>query len=505
MRRLPPLLLAALAAQAILLLPRLGLLPIWGDEQVTLALIAAPMDKMFAMLKADYHPPLYYLFLKVWTRLLPESMGVIEKVRLASVLFTLIATALIYRFWLRDLDAKIRAWFLWLWVLSPLLLLYARMGRSYSLQLLLAAIAIRLAVDWIQNPSLARAVRFGIAESILLYVHYLPGLGVLIAFFSIGLYRMVRGERERWTGLAAAAAACAVVYGPWGLALIRAVGRSPNIGSHHVIPNFLLEHVVRLAYTFVAFNFGETLPLWGIAVGAIVSPLIVYLVVVAAGSLRPVWWQVVGIAAVAVYAVVSRMLILALTPPRLLFTLPFFLLLLVEGCRRRPAMGTVVLTGLTLMSIGGAVSYHRKQDFFNKGYVIPFDEIGARAARDISGPKGLFIVDGSNTDPMPLLHALPAPVQVVRGFTERSLYTARNRMRDPRVHTVWLVRNTHDVSPNRWSSRLAAEVLQTMRCGKRTGYVAYGAADRLFMQAMQWREKPEYVIELLECTRPAAP
>ena len=42
--------------------------------------------------------------------------------------------------------------FLALWVLSPCLLLHARMARSYSMQLALASLAIYTALQWAEQP-----------------------------------------------------------------------------------------------------------------------------------------------------------------------------------------------------------------------------------------------------------------------------------------------------------------------------------------------------------------
>jgi len=43
-----------------------------------------------------------------------------------------------------------------LWVLSPCLLLYARMARSYSMQLAVALLTIYAAFKWIERPQSGR-------------------------------------------------------------------------------------------------------------------------------------------------------------------------------------------------------------------------------------------------------------------------------------------------------------------------------------------------------------
>jgi hypothetical protein len=53
-----------LPIQAALLLTRLDLLPIWGDEQFTLEVVALPWNQIGSALAADIHPPLYFGLLK---------------------------------------------------------------------------------------------------------------------------------------------------------------------------------------------------------------------------------------------------------------------------------------------------------------------------------------------------------------------------------------------------------------------------------------------------------
>ena len=63
-----------------------------------------------------------------------------------SAVWTLVATVVIYVLWLRREAPRFQQMFLALWVLSPCLLLHARMARSYSMQLALASLAIYTAL-----------------------------------------------------------------------------------------------------------------------------------------------------------------------------------------------------------------------------------------------------------------------------------------------------------------------------------------------------------------------
>jgi hypothetical protein len=152
-------------------------------------------------------------------------------------------------------------------------------------------------------------------------------------------------------------------------------------------------------------------------------------------------------------------------------------------------------------SVIAASSYHRQQDFLNKGYLVPFDSIATYASGSLATGGGLLVIDTSNMDATPLLAALPPAVPALLGRDDASGGEIRRRIDAGAVERVWFLRNTHDVSPDRWSGRLAEELARSFRCVHRSGYVAYGAVDRLAMRAFGWPDRPAHVLELLEFER----
>ena len=129
----------ALPLQALLLLSNLDLLDPWSDEWFTLTTVPQPLSQVVS---ADLmHPPLYYVLLHYWIQL-PWTVSPLASMRAMSAVWALVATVVIYVLWLRREGPRFQAMFLALWVLSPCLLLHARMARSYSMQLALASLAI---------------------------------------------------------------------------------------------------------------------------------------------------------------------------------------------------------------------------------------------------------------------------------------------------------------------------------------------------------------------------
>src|SRR5262249_55984306 len=147
MRRNP--LVWALPVQALLLLSNLDLLDPWNDEWFTLTHVPEPLSQVVSI--DPMHPTLYYVLLHYWIQL-PWTVSPLTSMRAMSAVWVLVATVLIYALWVRREGPRFQAMFLALWVLSPCLLLHARMARSYSMQLALASLAIYTALQWTEQP-----------------------------------------------------------------------------------------------------------------------------------------------------------------------------------------------------------------------------------------------------------------------------------------------------------------------------------------------------------------
>jgi len=167
----------ALPLQALLLLSNLDLLDPWGDEWSTLTThVSQPLSRVVFI--DPMHPPLYHVLLHYWIRL-PWTLSPVATMRAMSAVWALLAAVIIYAFWLRREGPRFQAMFLALWVLSPCLLLHARMARSYSMQLALASLAIYTALHWAEQPrNWKRLLAYVGSNSALLYTHYLSGLAV---------------------------------------------------------------------------------------------------------------------------------------------------------------------------------------------------------------------------------------------------------------------------------------------------------------------------------------
>ncbi len=480
-----------------LLFHNLDLLPIWGDEQFTLDVVRQPWAAIPPILQADIHPPIYYFLARLWTQLPWPGSGIAE-LRALSATICLIATVAVDFLWLRNTSKTTRLWFLTLWCLSPTLLMYSRMGRSYSLQLLVSVVAIHLALRFLDEPSSRRRLlTYSLATGALLYTHYLPGLAVAAATALVLALRWIR-QRDLLKPLLISNALIALLYLPWVATLAESLSRVSSAQPYWLIQNFALETAVKLAYWFTSFTFEEAFPTWAIALGVVLGPWILWLLrhgimpqrLLHRQSRRPRWLPLVSVVALIGYLGATAWVTFAFVGARLLFVLPFYLLLLLAGRERRPRAGTVVCAGLLVVSLGSLTAYFGKQGFRNQGYLVPFGEI-ALYVREHSAGVGssttgaLMLVEGYNTDPSPLLAALDGHVETIKIRGEPTETLASQRVNGVRLDVIWYLRNTHDISPGGVISRIESEATASYR-GKEHLFVPYSTADRWMARLLGW-------------------
>ena len=491
------LLLFLLLVQSCLLFYRLDLLPVWGDEQFTLHVIQRPWAEIPPILRADIHPPVYYFLLRAWTNL-PWPGTLIEQARGFSALVALLSTVLFYALWLRKKSATLTMWFLALWVLSPTLLLYSRMARSYSLQLFAAILAAYAAVAFLRDPRSRRWLLAYVAAAVLLlYIHYLPGLAIAGA---VAVLLALRCGREKSRPLAkrwvAVNALIVILYLPWLATLAHALTRVSEADPYFLVDNFALETIVKLVYWFTSFTFGESFPAWAIALGVVLGPGVAWLLRSGARP-APSWGAVAGVTAVIAYLGATAWVSFPFVGARLLFLLPFYVLWLARGREAHPRFGTLILGGILVVSIGARTSYFQKRDFLNQGYLVPFGEIAEQIEQHTAGRQAVVLVDGYNTDPTPLLAALEGRATVIKIRGEAAMQQAQHQIQKGEAEVVWFLRNTHDVSPGGVVSALENELI--LRYDPHPiYYVPYSPADRFAAGMLSWPAEPAFHYQLTE-------
>ena len=471
-------LLLCLFAQAALLTHRLDLLPMWGDELFTVQAAQKPVATMVEMVRGDIHPPLYFLLAHYWIRLAPGD--VLTRLRLLSVVFTLLATIALDRLWLKNAPPRLRAWCLALWTSSACLLLYSRMARSYSLQVLGFVVVAWAAWRWSQEfASWKRLLLWSGALAVLLYTHYVPGIAAwaganLLLLWSAG------GRPSR---LLAGNMIVLAAYLPWlmTLASVLAAWRAkPELLL--LTGNTLLESGIKLAYWAFSFFYGEAIPVWMLPVTALLAVPVAWLFWMGGRSARG-WLLPVTIAALIGFVGVAGWVTYAFGPARLLFLLPLALLAIARGASRSPRAGTVIAGALLLANVAGIGSYFQARDLLNIGYLAPIDRIAHDITAKSSPADTLVLVDGPNLSSAVLAYYLPgfATRQI---FTEQDAESARRELASPAIRHVWFLRNPRDVTPGHLLERMEAE-LRNSRQSQLHTYVSFSPVHKALMRLMR--------------------
>ena len=134
------------------------------------------------------------------------------------MIFALLGTVALDGLWGARFSERTRLAALALWTLSPCLLLYARMCRSYSLQALWAILAMAFLARFLEKGTRRNAALLALALLGALYTHYAAGIA-LIAAANLGLW-----VRRRWRESVALDAAIAIGYLPWIWRLAASLG-----------------------------------------------------------------------------------------------------------------------------------------------------------------------------------------------------------------------------------------------------------------------------------------
>lgn len=479
-----------LPLEALLLFWRLDLLSPWFDEADTLLFMHGPLAQAIAIPASGLHPPLYFVLLWCWMRL-PLGLGWTLKARTLSVLFTLTATFAADRLWARRFTAGARLWFLALWTLSPFLLLYGRMSRSYSLQLLLGVTAAAYILRFVEKRSRGNFAIVCILLAVATYTHYVPGIALLAAA------NVVLARRARWQDAAGIDTITAVALLPWMAWLI------PQLkvwGAHHVdyalTGGALSEFVLKLAYWAMSFTMGEAIPDAALLLGALLVPLV--LIVAFAGLRRhgELAWIAVPAAAVG-FLGVTRWVAYPFIPARMIFCFPLFLAFLVAGAALHRRVGRIALWGMIAASLNGVWCYFHLEGFRNKQYPLPMAEIGARIRGSSTSGQAAVLVDSSNSDIIGLRYALGEGPDPLATEDPGAPVKIAHWLADPGIRTIWFLRNTHDVSPERLDARFAAQLGERTRVSTYS-YEAFTPLELRLMRALGMRDPPRYFHELLE-------
>ena len=470
---------------------KLNLLFPWFDEADQLTYLHTTLAHSIAIPASGGHPPLYFFLIYYWMRL-PFGLDWTAQARMLSVIFALLATVAADRFWARGFPGRWRWAYLSLWALSPFLLLYARMSRSYSLQLLAGTLAAGCLMRFLEKRTLHWGVGLTLSLALAMYVHYIPGGSLLFAA------NLMLVARRRVPSALMVDAGVFLIFLPW---IFHLMAFLPTWGLHGgnayaLTGGSLLEIPVKLAYWTFSFFLGEAVPDAVLPAGGLVIAMAAVLLVLGARR-RPDVFLMAAAAAVLGFIGVARWNSYPFVPARMIFLFPLFLTLLVGGAASHRRLGPGVVVAMLALSISGIWSYFHLAGFRNKQYPMPIGQIAGKIRHE-SAPGGFqVLVDSTNSDPFAMEYALGP---VLRTGDAAASDRVLRWLADPQIRTIWFLRSTHDVSPAQWN-RQFEELLRTGMRETAFEYEPFTPLEILVAQAAGVKNRPRYFHELLKFER----
>ncbi len=217
---------------------------LWLDEVVSVEVASHRVSAIVTGQVFDNHtPPLYYLLLHPWLRLVPESA---LTVRLPSVLADLVCLALLSLVTWRAFGRRAGTAVAAAWAVAPFAVRLAQEARMYSLLMLLvvSSFALALEVDR-RRDRLWPAVAAAAVATAALYTHYYAALPLLVLHVAMAWH--LRGDRvacRRWWLAMGGAALAFLPWLPVVARLITGGGQTFRVFRLAVLPYSVLRFAV---------------------------------------------------------------------------------------------------------------------------------------------------------------------------------------------------------------------------------------------------------------------
>ncbi len=198
-------------------LPRLaglGARGLWLDEAYSALLSQSSAGRIFEMLRFDSGPPLYYLFLRLWSAVAGSSELAL---RLPSAIAGILTAVACYAAGRRLGFGRGAAFSALFVALSPLLVYHAQDARYYAFLPLIGALALLSLDRLVESPSRGRWIAYAMT---LVLAEYLHNYGLLLIPAAYAYVAFRRDARSGLRELHAAHAIALFLYLPWVPSLI---------------------------------------------------------------------------------------------------------------------------------------------------------------------------------------------------------------------------------------------------------------------------------------------
>ena len=370
---------AGLIIFAALMWSNLGHPDFWLDESITAGHIGQPEHIYWDA----FHPPGYYWLLMHWRDIFgPGDMAL----RSFSVVWALLAVVLVWLLASGLLESTADLLALWLFVLSPLGLLYLRTARYFAMTTALFLLVAYLLLLAATEGRWRHYILLGVAAAALLWANYVAALLLLPGYLL--LFCVARRDQPgylvRWL---VSAALPIMALCPLAVRLLDSLSAVSGIPQTAHLQGTLYGLGIKLGLPVYAAIVGENTDPWRFYITVPVflagGILLVAGFVGARGDRRPgrwlkLWaWPAAIMAVALVFSTAARSEPIVRVTSVALFALPFAYILMARGAQalRAPLLAGVLVALLFVGDLYGIHNYFAGQQFLNPANNVPWQQI----------------------------------------------------------------------------------------------------------------------------------
>ena len=229
----------------------------WFDEAITVNVVnnSGFKELITNYAPGDFHPPLHYLILRIWSNLVPLSEISARSISVLLGAATVFTTYLVAKKFFEQKTALIASILI---ATSPLHIYYSQETRMYILAAFLVSLSVYFFISIIDKDSIANWTGFIVSTSLMLYSDYLPYLMIPVYFLYLILFRG-KIAKSTFRGFIPAFLLILILISPWLLILPHQlkVGLSATEASPAWAQVVGSPSLTSFIITFVKFTIGR--------------------------------------------------------------------------------------------------------------------------------------------------------------------------------------------------------------------------------------------------------
>lgn len=368
---------------------------LWGDEAQSVKFAKIEIMEFNKELANDFHPPVYFLLLKVWMIFFSDSEISLRSFQFIQILFLFFLTAKLFKIIFPEKRAPI---FLFAFFLSSELWLFSYMVRYYALSGILAVFSTIIFIKWIKTNKTKHFVFLIIAYIISLYTFY-PLITIPIAH----LVYIISYEKIRLKSWILSFLIAIISLIPWTYYAIIQINALLNEAQTADLNETSSSILIKIFFTFYSFSFGETSLPWDIVIIAgVIILIVVFSVSVVLKEFKYLGKEKILVIIILFVSVIMTIMIVSLLskrtsfiylPARCFFSLPFFFLMLeiiVNGFKKQ-TLKHISFIVFVAVNFYGIINIVSNKYFINPIYLSPWKAI----ISDLRGFEGYIWTDES--------------------------------------------------------------------------------------------------------------